>query len=47
MSFVGGASPTTHDGFLLANGSPGKGAASDGTITGIFAIGAVTYGPLP
>lgn len=47
VTFVGGANPTTHDGYLLANGSVGKGAASDGTDTGIYAIGNVTYGPLP
>jgi hypothetical protein len=28
--FVGGAAPTTYDGFRLAAGSPGKGTASDG-----------------
>jgi hypothetical protein len=33
--FVGGASPTTYDGYRLAVGSPGKGAASDGTDIGI------------
>lgn len=47
VTYVGGANPTTHDGFLLANGSVGKGAASDGTDAGIYAIGNVTYGPLP
>jgi hypothetical protein len=33
--FVGGANPTTYAGFRLAPGSPGKGAASDGTDIGI------------
>jgi len=33
--FVGGASPTTYAGFRLAPGSPGSGAASDGTDVGI------------
>ncbi|TAH33655.1 right-handed parallel beta-helix repeat-containing protein [Candidatus Saccharibacteria bacterium] len=47
VTYVGGANPTTHDGFLLKAGSVGKGAASDGTDTGIYAIGNVTYGPLP
>jgi hypothetical protein len=46
VSFVGGTAPTTHDGFLLAAGSVGKGAASDGTDTGVYAIGTVTYGPV-
>jgi hypothetical protein len=34
-SFVGGATPTTYPGFLLAAGSPGKGNASDGADRGI------------
>ena len=33
--FVGGANPTTYAGWRLAPGSPGKGAASDGTDIGI------------
>ncbi|MCP3140514.1 discoidin domain-containing protein [Pyxidicoccus xibeiensis] len=33
--FVGGAQPTDRAGFRLATGSPGKGAASDGTDIGI------------
>ncbi|WNG26839.1 right-handed parallel beta-helix repeat-containing protein [Cystobacter fuscus] len=33
--FVGGANPTDRSGFRLATGSPGKGAASDGTDVGI------------
>lgn len=33
--FVGGASPTTWDGFKLAPGSPGIGASTDGTNVGI------------
>jgi hypothetical protein len=33
--FVGGTQPTDHSGFRLATGSPGKGAASDGTDIGI------------
>jgi len=33
--FVGGARPTTYSGYRLASGSPGKGAASDGTDMGI------------
>jgi PKD domain/Right handed beta helix region len=33
--FVGGANPTTYEGFRLAPGSPGKGAASDGLDVGI------------
>jgi hypothetical protein len=33
--FVGGASPTSYAGFALAPGSPGKGAASDGTDVGV------------
>ena len=32
--FVGGASPTTWEGYRLAPGSPGKGAASDGADVG-------------
>jgi parallel beta-helix repeat protein len=32
--FVGGANPTTYDGYRLAPGSPGKGAASDGLDVG-------------
>jgi hypothetical protein len=32
--FLGGAQPSTHAGFRLAAGSPGKGAASDGTDMG-------------
>ena len=36
--YVGGASPTTHDGFLLASNSPvGRGAASDGADVGVRA----------
>jgi hypothetical protein len=34
-AFVGGASPGSYAGYLLAPGSPGKGAASDGTDVGI------------
>jgi hypothetical protein len=34
-TFVGGAHPTTWAGYKLAAGSPGKGAASDGTDVGI------------
>jgi hypothetical protein len=33
--FVGGSKPTTYAGYRLATGSPGKGAASDGTDIGI------------
>jgi Right handed beta helix region len=33
-SFVGGARPTSYDGYGLAPGSPGKGAASDGLDVG-------------
>jgi hypothetical protein len=33
--YVGGADPTTYDGYCLAPGSPGKGAASDGLDVGI------------
>jgi hypothetical protein len=33
--FVGGPSPTSYAGFRLATGSPGRGAASDGTDIGI------------
>jgi hypothetical protein len=33
--FVGGANPSSYDGYRLAAGSPGKGAASDGTDIGI------------
>lgn len=33
--FAGGAAPTAYAGFLLAPGSPGDGAASDGTDIGI------------
>jgi hypothetical protein len=39
VAYQGGASPTTHDGFLLAAGSAGKGAASDGTDVGVYALG--------
>lgn len=35
--YAGGASPTSYSGFLLAGGSPGKNAASDGTDVGIGA----------
>ena len=34
--FVGGSKPTTYAGYRLAAGSPGKGAASDGTDMGIL-----------
>ena len=34
-TFVGGASPSTYEGYALATGSPGKGAASDGLDVGI------------
>jgi hypothetical protein len=34
-SFVGGSKPTTYAGYRLSSGSPGKGAASDGTDMGI------------
>jgi hypothetical protein len=33
--FVGGGNPTTYAGYRLTSGSPGKGAASDGTDMGI------------
>jgi hypothetical protein len=33
--FVGGSTPTSYAGYRLAAGSPGKGAASDGTDVGI------------
>jgi hypothetical protein len=33
--FVGGSNPTSYAGYRLASGSPGKGAASDGTDMGI------------
>jgi hypothetical protein len=33
--FVGGSNPTTYAGYRLTSGSPGKGAASDGTDMGI------------
>ena len=33
--FAGGTNPTTYAGYRLAPGSPGKGAASDGTDIGI------------
>jgi hypothetical protein len=33
--FVGGANPTTYAGYRLAAGSPGKGAASDGSDMGV------------
>jgi len=33
--YTGGTNPTTYGGFHLASGSPGKGAASDGTDMGI------------
>jgi hypothetical protein len=33
--FIGGAIPTSYDGFRLAPGSPGKNAASDGRDVGI------------
>ena len=41
--YVGGASPTTHDGFLLASNSPvGRGAASDGADAGTRGSGRLT-----
>ena len=33
--FVGGPHPTSYEGYALAAGSPGKGAASDGTDMGV------------
>jgi hypothetical protein len=46
--YQGGASPTTHDGFLLATTSPvGRNAASDGTDAGIYALGTITPPPPP
>lgn len=38
--YVGGTTPTTHDGFLLASNSPvGRNAATDGTNAGIYSNG--------
>jgi hypothetical protein len=37
--FTGGASPTNHDGYILASNSPGYNNASDGTSRGVFAGG--------
>jgi hypothetical protein len=34
-AYVGGGSPTTYNGFKLANGSPGRGASTSGTDVGI------------
>jgi hypothetical protein len=39
-AFAGGSTPSTFAGFLLAAGSPGTGAASDGTDMGAAALGA-------
>lgn len=40
--FSGGTSPNAYSGFALAAGSPGKGAASDGTDMGVSAVSAPT-----
>ena len=34
-NFLGGSNPTTYAGFRLSSGSPGRGAASDGTDMGV------------
>jgi len=47
VSFVGGTSPTTHDGFLLTSTSVGHLAASDGTDTGVYTNGTGTGGTPP
>ncbi|HWC25816.1 MAG TPA: LamG-like jellyroll fold domain-containing protein [Solirubrobacteraceae bacterium] len=44
--FVGGLDPTTYEGFRLAAGSPGRGAASDGLDMGAR-FGATTTPPAP
>jgi hypothetical protein len=45
--FVGGASPTSYDGFRLAPGSPGVGAASDGLDVGVRFGASPTPTPTP
>jgi hypothetical protein len=37
--FVGGANPSTYEGYCLAPGSPGKGRAADGSDVGIRCTG--------